>query len=65
MTLDSKSPEPQGFGEEGTLGILFVSTGDRVVPDFHWISSGFTSDKFLDKNSKKPRYVTYPVFEGV
>ena len=32
MSLDCESPEPQGFGAEGTLGILFVPT-TRVFPD--------------------------------
>ena len=32
VTLDCKSPEPQGFGVEGTLGILFVPT-NKVFPD--------------------------------
>ena len=32
VVLDSKSPEPQVFGSEGTLGILFVPT-TRVFPD--------------------------------
>ncbi len=31
VALDCKSPEPQGFGAEGTLGILFVPT-TRVFP---------------------------------
>jgi hypothetical protein len=31
VSLDCKSPEPQGFGAEGTLGILFVPTA-RVFP---------------------------------
>ena len=32
VELDCKSPEPQGFGSEDTLGILFVPTA-RVFPD--------------------------------
>jgi hypothetical protein len=69
MTLDCKSPEPVCFGEEETLGMLFVGKGcdtnRYTVSSFPLLNFVrlYVRLEFLE--FKKVKCVTYPVFEWV